>query len=130
MTALRTVSGTREFMAPEIRVQDGSLFAESLAHKRVYTDKVDIWSLGEIVYRTLCREAPFSKNLAAYCSGNMSFPLQALRKRRISEEGCSLVQELMKVYPEQRLSAKHALRHRWFADLRDISPRSSGQFFV
>ncbi|KAF2663024.1 kinase-like protein [Lophiostoma macrostomum CBS 122681] len=128
MTALRTVSGTRDFMAPEIRVQDGSLFAENLADNKVYTDKVDIWSLGEIIYRALCGEGPFSKTLAAYCSHNVAFPLEALRKREISEEGCSLIQALMNVYPEERLSAKQALQHEWFANLQESSPRSSGEF--
>ena len=47
-----TMCGTAEYMAPEL-----------VKHER-YTEKVDVWSLGVIVYQLLCGKTPFdAKNL-------------------------------------------------------------------
>lgn len=127
MTALRTFSGTLGFVAPEVLVRSGMLDAENLADEKEYTLAVDIWAMGEIIYRSLCGESPFTKSLAAYVNGTSSLPLDTLRRHSISDEGCDLIQRLMKVQPKERPTAAKALQHAWFA-AQQPSPRSSGEF--
>jgi serine/threonine protein kinase len=127
MTALRTFSGTVGFLAPEVLVQNGYLDAPILANKRGYTLAVDIWSLGEIIYRAICGGSPFVTGLAAYANLKTEFPLAKLRELDISEEGIDLIQKLMKAQPDERLTATQALEHAWFKEIREDSPRSSGE---
>jgi serine/threonine protein kinase len=67
-------------------------------------------------------------DLAAYVNGTVDFPTNSLRTLKASEDGIDFIQELMKVLPGERLTASEALDHAWFDELRDASPRSSGEF--
>ena len=134
MTALRTVSGTDGFLAPEVLVRKGSLFLEPrimskiLNNKQEYTFVVDIWALGEITYRALCGSSPFTMGLAAYASGNAEFPTSIPERLGVSKDGIDLIIQLMKVIPSERLKAHEALDHPWFNEFREGSSRSSSEF--
>ena len=105
-----------------------TLLSRLVGKRREYTFAVDIWALGEIAYRALCGTPPLVTNLAAYVNGTMDFPTDILQKLKISEHAMGFIQELMKVLPDERLTASEALDHVWFEELRDTSPRSSGEF--
>ncbi|KAF1965573.1 kinase-like protein [Bimuria novae-zelandiae CBS 107.79] len=134
MTTLRTVSGTEGFLAPEVLVRKGSIFLEPailskvLQNKHEYTFVVDIWALGEIIYRAICGRSPFTTNLAAYVNGKTEFPLSTLKELEVSSQGIELIQHLMKVFPGERLTAADALDHDWYNEFRDNSSRSSSEF--
>lgn len=128
MTALRTFSGTAGFLAPEVLVQSGYLDAPDLTNQGGYTFAVDIWSLGEIIYRATCGVSPFVTGLAAYANLKAEFPLTKLKELDISEEGINLIKQLMKAKPDERLTATQALEHSWFDEVREESPKSSGEF--
>ncbi len=96
--------GTSFYIAPEIL-------------KNGYNEKCDLWSCGVILYILLCGSPPFyGKNekeiFARVISGTYSFKQKIWEK--ISNEGKNLVQKLLEVKPEKRLSAKEALKHKWF----------------
>ena len=75
MTALRTVNGTPGFLAPEMLVQLGLLDDDDFEVGEEYTVAVDIWSLGEIIFRALTGEQPFPiRSLRAYIKGLHLFP--------------------------------------------------------
>jgi serine/threonine protein kinase len=126
MTALRTVSGTPGYQAPEILVQQGYLQTNLVGHKSEYSLAVDAWSMGEVTYRCLCGESPLLKSLSAYVNGTIPFPTGKLLELDVSEEGRDLIQTLMLVNPEERLKASDALKHPWFAAHKG-SPRSSAE---
>jgi len=114
---MSTPCGTLQYVAPEV------------LEKR-YTCKVDLWSLGVIMYRWLCGSHPFDKpqygqkELArAICSGRFDFGGEAWGA--VSEEARDLISKLLVLEPKQmwrmlgwrgRLSAEEALQHPWFQD--------------
>ena len=127
MTALRTNSGTRGFMAPEIYAQEGLLDLGNIGELRGYTVAVDLWSLGEIIFRAFTKEPPFARNLAAYVAGRVQFPSTQLQNCGVSNDGLNFVAGLMKANPKDRLTASEGLGHRWVAAQKPDSPRSSGE---
>ncbi|KAH7072779.1 kinase-like domain-containing protein [Paraphoma chrysanthemicola] len=127
-TALRTFSGTVGFLAPEILVQNGLLDCEEFGQLRDYTVAVDIWSLGEIVFRALTIQSPFMKGLASYIRGTTQIPEDILRKHHVSPAGCDFVRNLLKPMPSDRPTAGAALLHPWIAPQQKSSPKSSMDF--
>jgi len=110
---LKTFCGTPNYLAPEVLISrfrgDGS-----------YTAKVDMWSLGVILYILLSGHPPFNpersdKPMAKQIAeGDYSFP--AAQWRNISQSAVDLVKKLMCVDAESRLSAEETLGHPWLQD--------------
>ena len=75
---------------------------------------VDIWSLGEIVFRALTGQQPFPiRSLRTYVRGASSFPIATLRAHGVSEEGSNFLSSLMAPSPENRSTVTDALSHVW-----------------
>ena len=96
--------GTSFYIAPEVL-------------RNSYNEKCDLWSCGVILYILLCGSPPFyGKNekeiFSKILSGNFSFRHKIWNK--ISEEAKDLVNKLLEINPEKRLSAKEALNEKWF----------------
>ncbi len=120
---LETTIGTPAFLAPEVLVLFGYLDDDILEVCEEYTVAVDIWSLGEIVFRALTAEPVFpNRSLRRYIKGTLSFPLDVLRAHRVSSEGCDLLERLMAPMPKDRLTVREALGHKWF---QSQEPRST-----
>lgn len=114
LTSLRTFSGTPGFLAPEVLLRSGLVDDDALEINEEYTVAIDLWSLGEIVFRALTGEQAFSnKSLWKYIREKSGFPVSVLRAHGVSSEGCDIVERLMAVIPKDRLTAKEALRHKW-----------------
>jgi serine/threonine protein kinase len=111
LTALRTITGTLEFAAPELL---GFRSVNDQAD-RSYTNAVDIWSTGAITYLILTGENFFHdlSRLGKYTAGVTSFPLGKLLARRVSESGCDFVKSLMAPNPQERLTVNDSLQHPW-----------------
>lgn len=110
-TVLKTICGTPMYIAPEVL---------TVAILGNYTFKVDCWSLGVILYILLSGAPPFSQD---YCgipireqilSGKFVFYTKFWHG--VSEQAKDLVSNLLKVNPEQRLSAEEILKHPWMDD--------------
>ena len=65
-TALKTETGTRDYLAPEV---SGHIDEENF----VYSNAVDMWSLGCIMYKLVVRKSPFDDAVAlgSYCWGKL-----------------------------------------------------------
>lgn len=108
---LKTFGGTKGFQAPEML----DLEDEGDSKTCAYTFAVDVWCIGEIIFRALTGTKAFRSNkvLRQYGKGEVRFPSQALLEHSTSNEGCEFVERLMAPVPEGRLTAEEALTHGW-----------------
>ena len=100
-----TMCGTLDYLPPEMikqnRGEDGNW----------YSEKVDLWSLGVLTYEFLVGEAPFEDSMVmtqrriARCE--MTIP------NFLSREARDLIQRLLVLDPEKRLSLEEVECHPW-----------------
>ena len=100
-TALRTEVGTRAFSAPETIPDD----YEETFH---YTNAVDMWSLGCVIYNVLAHILPYPNSRAK----SFPFPTQPL-KDRVNDQGINLLECLLRVDGSTRWTAQKAVTHPW-----------------
>ena len=100
-TALRTEVGTRAFSAPETTPDD---YEETFQ----YTNAVDMWSLGCVIYNVLAHSLPYPNSRAK----SFPFPTQPL-KDRVNDQGINLLECLLRVDPSTRWTAQKAVTHPW-----------------
>jgi ankyrin repeat protein len=117
-SALRSVVGTHEFAAPEIL---GIL--DNAPESSEYTNAVDIWSFGCVLYYLLtkCLPFPLSKMglLWKYCTQPTLFPEDGLKARNVSDAGILFIKDLMIPQPSKRKTASAALAAPWIQDQTD-----------
>lgn len=125
LTALRTITGTPAFAAPELLgyvkddLSDGS-----------YTNAVDIWSTGVITFLLLTGETFFrdQMRLGHYATGKMGFPLDELHARSVSINGCDFTKSLMAPKPRDRPDVKLSLQHTWLTNTVNIADSVSQRY--
>ena len=100
-TALRTEVGTRAFSAPETTPDD---YQETFQ----YTNAVDMWSLGCVIYNVLAHSLPYQNSHAK----KFPFPTQPL-KDKVNDQGMNLLECLLRVDPSIRWTAQKAAKHPW-----------------
>ncbi|KAK8834111.1 Calcium/calmodulin-dependent protein kinase type 1 [Tritrichomonas musculus] len=88
------IAGSNLFKAPE------------LAENQSYTNKVDCWSLGILMYVLFKMVFPFDEN--------NNPRVDALDLSEIPEQAADLISHLICLDPEKRFSAKQALEHPYF----------------
>lgn len=112
---LKTQCGTPEYVSPEI------------LYGLPYRTKVDMWSIGVILYILLAGYPPFmSQNqrdlFRKIKSGSVSFPDNYWNK--VSTEARMLVVGLLSVDPQRRLSASEAMKSKWMTCDEEILRQS------
>lgn len=107
-TELRTTIGTFAYAAPETL----DLFSSETS---VYTNAVDIWSLGCVVHVVMTGKTPFPhlRKLIEYTEGRISFPRTRLMENDASSHAIKFIASLMEAQPEDRLTAEQALKAPW-----------------
>jgi serine/threonine protein kinase len=114
-SAYHTKAGTQSYMAPEI--------LNSLDGSSKYTNAIDIWAVGCIVYRLVAGTVPFTiPALMKYCEDYSLFPHGPLFDCRITSEGSNFLRHLLVTEPKDRLSASQALKHEWIISSEALSP--------
>eukprot|EP00934_Nitzschia_sp_Nitz4_P003668 Nitzschia sp. Nitz4//NODE_611_length_9286_cov_71.495179//2100//8013//NITZ4_additional_000090-RA//1//CDS//3329532002//3658//frame0 len=122
---LRTQCGTFEFVAPEV-----------LQSNLAYDVDCDMWSVGVILYMMLSGSHPFHVDASTHIRGK-ALDTSMLRRIRygdyrfprehgwnqVSLNAKSLVQLMLTVNPEERVSASNALLHRWIVGDSNESPQ-------
>ena len=119
-TLLQTTTGTRPYMAPEIFL----FVTDPNQEDGHYTNRVDIWSLGIILFEMLTGQRPFLTHpvLKAYCESRYPFPGSLLELNNVSPEGVSFVQRLLSIKPTERPSAAEALQNPWLNEPGSAAP--------
>lgn len=98
------------YQAPEI-----SGYIEELEESSIYTNAVDMWSLGCVIYTLSTKgEVPFPTSSAVnrYCNGRQHFPEEAL-STRLTSGGVEFVKKLLVRLPSDRITAETALQAPW-----------------
>ncbi|CUS11450.1 unnamed protein product, partial [Tuber aestivum] len=110
-TTFHTQVSTQVYSAPEV------LGLDSNSETSDYTNSVDIWSLGCVVYELLVGTRLFVTEglVSRYFFGKWPFPEDKLRglSPPTSEAGISLIKSMLLIQPEDRPTAVGALRHEW-----------------
>ncbi|XP_033232087.1 ovarian-specific serine/threonine-protein kinase Lok isoform X2 [Belonocnema kinseyi] len=110
-TMMKTFCGTMMYVAPEILLTHG---------RGAYTSKVDVWSLGVILYTCLSALTPFSNSNAKVSlyeqitQGAYDFP--SARFAKVDTRAKELIKGMMTLDPNKRVTIDQVLRHKWLLD--------------
>ncbi|CUS07247.1 unnamed protein product [Tuber aestivum] len=107
-TALRTSVWTMHYGAPETLGLADTETSE-------YTNAVDLWSLGCVVYKSLTNTTPFAdmRTFSSFCLNLIAFPSTNLYESGVSYSGIDFILKLMALDPTLRPTAKEALGLEW-----------------
>ena len=114
-TSLHTPVSTHAYSAPEV------LGLDSNSETSDYTNSVDIWSLGCVIYELLTgtKLFPSQGQVFLYYFGKSPFPEDKLKglSPLTDDIGISLLKSMLLIQPEDRPTAAGALGHEWLAGI-------------
>ena len=112
-TSLHTQVGSQYFVAPEVYYQEADN----------YTNAVDIWSLGAILFLILSGRVMLEDNrhLHDYQQGKKLFPFDLLRRQEVSDAGIEFVRGLLARLPAQRPSASACFQDPWLRGVTEVA---------
>ena len=121
-TTFHTQVSTPAYGAPEVRELDSN------SETSVYTNSVDIWSLGCVIYELLIGEKLFASEfqVSCYFFGKRPFPEDKLRglSPPTGDVGISLIKSMLQIQPEDRPTAAEVLSHAWLTNLKTYNEYS------
>ena len=121
MERMKTKCGTVDYLAPEILMNNGI---------KGYSQKVDIWSLGVILYAMLSGNLPFEQqdvnsyylrrnNMSQESFQILNFP-ESQGWDTVSADAKDLIKCLLQLNPENRLSVSEIFDHPWISSQSEI----------
>lgn len=108
-TELRTNCGTQLYTAPEILSYE----------QNVYTNKVDIWSLGVLLFVCLCGSLPFhndSKKPAVDQIKKGSYKFKEIAWTKVSKKAKDIIRQLLVVEANRRPPVEELFHEQWLLD--------------
>lgn len=109
-SVLRTLCGTPLYVAPEVLLTGG---------RGSYTRKVDIWSLGVVLYTMLSGSLPFSDEYGSPATEQIKRGRFKFGRRvwtTISSQAKKLIYDMLTVDPNSRPSIDEVLNSSWLRD--------------
>jgi len=123
-TTFHTQVSTPVYSAPEV------LGLDSNSETSDYTNSVDIWSLGCVIYELLVGTKLFvsEAQVSRYYFGKWPFPEDRLKDSAfpIADVGISLLKSMLTIQPEDRPTAMGALSQGWLAGFEEGDRNSRG----
>ena len=108
----KALTGSLPYIAPEV--------AQATKRKSgsVYNEKVDVWSLGAVIFHLLSGESGVQKCEASEIASAIRQwePSATLQRIEMKSEARSLLLWMLTRSPEQRPSAEACMRSEWFDD--------------
>jgi len=121
-TTFHTQVSTPVYSAPEVLGLDPNSETSN------YTNSVDIWSLGCVIYELLVGTKLFFSEfqLYRYFYGTWPFPEESLRvlSPPTNNTGISLLRAMLAIQPGDRPTAAGALRNQWLTGLKSTNEAS------
>ena len=123
-TTLYTQVLTQGYSAPEV------LGLDSNSETSSYTNSVDIWSLGCVIYELLVGTKLFVSEAQVYRYFYRKRPFSEDKLKALStltdDLGISLLKSMLLIQPEDRPTAEGALGHGWLTGLKTGNEDSAG----
>lgn len=99
----------------------------------VYTNVVDIWSFGCVIYKIMAKQVPFQngRETKRFCDNRIAFPAQPLQEK-LTISGIAFLRSILVPNPQTRPTAELALQHPWLltdADSVDPLPQQPEMWF-
>lgn len=114
-SVMRTFCGTPLYLAPEVLKTGG---------RGSYDRKVDIWSLGVVLFTCLSGTVPFSDDYGSSASKQIlrgDFEFRASAWKAVSNRAKNLIIRMLTVNPKKRPNIDEVLQDRWFKDAEVIT---------
>lgn len=109
-SVLRTLCGTPLYVAPEVLLTGG---------RGSYTPKVDIWSLGVVLYTMLSGTLPFSDEYGTQATEQIKrgrFTFRHRSWKTVSPQAKKLIYDILTIDPNSRPSIDDILNSSWLRD--------------
>ncbi|XP_019895238.1 ovarian-specific serine/threonine-protein kinase Lok isoform X1 [Musca domestica] len=109
-SVMRTLCGTPLYVAPEVLLTGG---------RGAYTKKVDIWSLGVVLFTCLSGTLPFSDDYGSPASEQIKkghFRFNHPSWKQVSQRATSLIKNMLIVDPQRRPTIDDVLQSSWLKD--------------
>lgn len=122
-TFMKTFCGTLAYVAPEVITGKYDL-QQSQDSPVNYSNLVDIWSLGCLVYVLLTSHLPFNGRTQTQMFQKIKsgeFHESPLNSYKISKEGRDFLSCCLQVDPRMRVTAEEALKHPWLSEVESYS---------
>ena len=103
----QSIKGTPAYMAPEIWNRE----------RRYEGEKVDVWSMGVILYEMVCGALPWQGDtIPDHLKNVRSRPLAIPASLGLSKELCELLTNVLKVNSDVRMSWAELISHDWLVE--------------
>lgn len=114
-SVMRTLCGTPLYVAPEVLITGG---------RSTYNRKVDIWSLGVVLFTCLSGTLPFSDEYGTPASEQIKrgkFEFRSSAWKSVSIKAKTFIKRMLTVNPTERPSIDEVLRDKWLNDAEVIA---------
>ncbi|XP_055295026.1 ovarian-specific serine/threonine-protein kinase Lok [Sitodiplosis mosellana] len=109
-SVLKTLCGTPLYVAPEVLLTNG---------KGEYTEKVDIWSLGVVLFTMLSGTLPFADDYGSPAQEQIktgNFQFRSSNWRHVSRTAKDLIKDLLTTDVKKRPSIDQLIQTKWLRD--------------
>lgn len=128
-TFMKTFCGTLAYVAPEV-ITGKYDTQQSQGSPNNYSNLVDIWSLGCLVYVLLTSHLPFNGKTQSQMFQKIKsgeYHESPLNSYKISEYGRDFLKGCLQVDPSRRFTADQALKHEWLLEVETYSQNEPTQ---